>query len=234
MDTFGKAAEILGVDNLAGDVVDIDRGLACFTDGQLHSGTVDSWVGIEADCIVAIGDDSGDVEIYVGSDNFVGVVDNIGAVHEDTTSIGAEVHGFAPFGAGIDIEDFANTVVAYMFNHRIVVGDLVHAGDGNTAEVAILGPTGRSKAGGFEHTVFGSDIKLTLGVLDHGAESRNAGGKRDVADLVVVGRSIVNADHIGSVIVVAIKGKDDAIFACTRIDRDGRDTTAKQVVGTID
>lgn len=140
VDTFGEVAEVFAIDYLAAKVIDDGSGFAWSANGEFHGCVVDSGVGIEADAVVADGVDCRDVKIDVLGNNLVFVVDDIGAIHEYSTAVGAKVHGFAPLGAGEDVEFFRDTFVTDVLEHGVVASNLVHGGDGNATEIAVFRP----------------------------------------------------------------------------------------------
>ena len=156
------------------------------------------------------------------------MVDDIAAIHENTTAIGAEIHGFAPLGAGVDIQHLAHTFVADMLDDGIVVSDLVHGGDRNTAEIAVFSPVVLADATVFVYALFGAHIDFTLGAFHHGAVSGDIARKGGVGNLVVVGGGVVDVSDIGVVVVQAIESEDDAVSAFAGIDIDGRDAASEE------
>ena len=231
METFGEATEVFTIDYFTAEVVDDNTGFASFANIDFHGGTVNSRVGIEANAVVADGRDGGDVKIDIGSYNLVGVVGDIGAVHEDTTAIGAKINGFAPFGAGEDIELLADTVMINVFNHGEVAGYLIHRGNGDTAEIAVFGPTGSVDAIGFEDTVLSTGKNGTSGVFNKCTVNRHGSGDRDVSDTVIFGRGVAYIYHVGTGFAITVEGKDNTIHARTLVNNDGRDAAREEAAG---
>lgn len=232
VDAFGEFAEVLSIDHFTGEVEDFDDSIAGFGNVEFKRSLVDCRVRIDTHLVDTSSMDSGDVVEDGGVENFIVVVDNIGGVHEDAAAVGAEIHGIGPLGLGEVVLLFRNTVVANVGDHGVVAGDLIHRGDGDTLEGAIGLPGGAVDVDGFVDAVFGADIDFASGAFNHGTVGGDRGGKRNVADGVVVARDVVDVNYIGGIeMVEAVEGDDSSVMVGTGIDEDGGDATVEESTG---
>ena len=102
-------------------------------------------VGIEVNLVETNGVNRGDVNSgsVVGRvDNLVGEVGDILHVHEDTTSVGAEVDGTRPFGLGEGEIVLVDASVGDVVADRQLAGLLADGGHGDTLNLGVGLPGG--------------------------------------------------------------------------------------------
>lgn len=230
LDAFGESAEVFGVDKLAGEVEDSHSSVASLDDVDFHRSVINCGVGVEADGVVASRSHRGDVEELIRSDDFVGVVNNVGGIHEDTAAIGAEIHCIGPFGVGEDIRNFGNTIVVEMLDDGVVIGNLVDSGDRHAVESAIRLPAGVVHAGSGEDTFLSSNIEGTSSVLNNCGISGGSGGQGDIFNSIVIAGNIVDINHVSSIVVEAVESDDNSILTFARIDGDRGDAAIEEIV----
>lgn len=170
MFAFGDIAKVAVHDEAAVDVVDTDDGIAGDGGVKVEVSLSADRVGVEIDLVKTDSVDSGDVDsgsIILGIDNFVGEVSNILHVHEDTTSVGAEVDSAGPLGFGIGEFILGDTCVGDVVSGRQFAGLLADGCHRNTREVVVGLP--RCVAVFGEDTIGGADVDGTIGDFHHGA-----------------------------------------------------------------